>query len=250
MEKAILQGRPWNQLQTIDATPKNTYCRSRGAQLVPTLAHAFLGPKARVLAMTRDPTERVFSEDRYVSAFHDQRGAKHDTRCASASAEHFHEHMESEVAVVEECVASNWGSTSCQRKLCIEASQSPFAACPPGKLISGLYEGHFAEWRRLFGPRCGEPNRFFEVRLEDMAANPRDVLRSVADFLSLDINDTILDDMAHAERTRPEDSEGRIRVAGKIPDLGPMLNKTRVMLDAFYARHRQATLPSWTPCPP
>ena len=198
--------------------------------------------------MTRDPTDRVWSDYQYFSAFQRKDYAKCWWRAGGASTLHFHEHMEQEVRFVERCIADRWASKECARRLCKDLNAAPFSACPPGRLVTGLYEAHFAEWRRQFGPGCDGRSRFHEVRLEDLAARPRETMRDVAAFLGLEHGDAILADLAHAGKTNPEEHEGRLKVEGLIPRLGPMLNRTRELLDRFYARHGNSTLPRQIKC--
>ena len=120
--------------------------------------------------------------------------------------------------------------------------------CPPGRALAGLYDAFFRDWETAFDrPDCGSSN-FLRVAVEDVARDPRAAMERVAAFLDLDVADArVLDRMASANRTRPEDAQDARRHRPAV-DYGPLPRAARALLADFYERRRNATLPRDLAC--
>ena len=249
----------------IDATPANTYCRVGGSGIahVPFFARAVLGPRARVVAMTRDPVDRAYSDYKYFAAFQRPRGAAlgqvacpyrspPGARRASlrfeVSADHFARVASWAVDELDRCFDHGWKSAHCARLACHDLRAPPFAACPPGRVLLGLYDAFLGDWEAAFDrPDCGHRG-LLRVAVEDVNRDPAAALRRVASFLELDVSDAaVFAAMASPNRTRPQDAQDAARHL-PISDPGPVHPTTRALLEDFYARRASAKLPRALNC--
>lgn len=253
----------------VDGTPALAYCRTGGGgeQVTPGFARSVLGPGARVVAMVRDPADRAYSDYRYFASFQRDRSAAARDRRACAcglpklpgdkppfvyryapSLDHFDAVVRWEAARVDACVALGWDDRGCAEWACGVLQDPPFAACPPGRLLLGLYDAFLGAWERAFNCDTAKvPPGLLRVRVEDVARRPAATMRAVAAFVGLDARDAaVLAALASPNRTRPEDAHDRNQNRGtRLP---PMRNATRHFLDAFYARHAATRLPDRLHC--
>ncbi|CAL1599620.1 unnamed protein product [Knipowitschia caucasica] len=173
--------------------------------LVQDFVHA-LQPKARVIAMFRDPVERLYSDYLYFGI-------------SNKSAEDFHDKVSESLLLFQSCVSDS-GIHSCVYNSTVNQAM-------PVRLHIGLYIVFLLDWLSVFGPE-----QILVLRLEDHAHHTRETMDRVFSFLSLGP----LSEQLESNITRIPASNTR-RAADRT--LGPMLRRTRDLLRSFYRPFNQ-----------
>lgn len=158
-------------------------------------------PRAKVLVVTRDPVERLYSDYLYF------------LQGRNVSAEHFHSVVQKEIARFTSCLHYR-SLTSC----CYDSSNNPAL-----RLNLGVYVCYLREWLRVF------PDQVKVVALEDYSAHQVTTLLRIFSFLELDSPDIVkLSQFLNSSKT----SNTRTDSAQKK---GDMLPETRQILQDFYS---------------
>ncbi|XP_028916304.1 carbohydrate sulfotransferase 15 [Ornithorhynchus anatinus] len=168
--------------------------------LVQDFIHAFQ-PDAKLIVMLRDPVERLYSDYLYFAS-------------SNKSAEDFHEKVAESLQLFGNCLLE-YALRACVYNNTLNNAM-------PVRLQVGLYAVYLLDWLAIY-----EKEQILVLRLEDHAANVRQTMHKVFQFLNLgplDQKQEALVTRSPASNTRrPEDRS-----------LGPMWPVTREILLAFY----------------
>ncbi|XP_067676216.1 carbohydrate sulfotransferase 15-like [Haliotis asinina] len=162
------------------------------------MRHMYADPK--FILLFRNPTDRLYSD--YVML-------------GGRSAADFHEAAIQSVQVEEACMR-NHTVEHCLYSLDIGKRLQT-------RIFLGCYSVFMREWLRVF-PR----EQFLIMRTEDHDQDPIARLRTVYNYLKLNYTEDWLSSIANITHQR---------ASGKKLKQGPMLAKTRVLLDNFYRRY-------------
>lgn len=173
--------------------------------LVQDFIHA-VQPDARFIVMLRDPVERLYSDYLYFGM-------------ANKSVEDFHERVSESLQLFEVCMAER------SIRSCIY--NTTLNNLMPVRLQVGLYVIYLLDWMSVFSRE-----QILILRLEDHAANRKNTMRRVFDFLQLGP----LTRQKEADITKSPASNTR-RPANR--NLGPMLPITKEILQDFYRPFNQ-----------
>ncbi|XP_046342171.2 carbohydrate sulfotransferase 15-like isoform X1 [Haliotis rufescens] len=164
------------------------------------MRHVYTDPK--FILIFRNPTERLYSD-------YTMRGGR--------SAVAFHEAVRRDIQTEETCM-KNHTVEHCLYSLEIARTLRT-------RIFLGCYSVYMREWLKVF-PR----NQFLILRTEDHDEDPKSQLRKVYNYLKLNYTEDWLSFIANVPHQHV--SQKKIRQ-------GPMLEKTRVLLDNFYSRYKQ-----------
>ncbi|XP_067858419.1 carbohydrate sulfotransferase 15 [Heptranchias perlo] len=182
---------------------QNFYGRTANSEppyLIQDFLHAVL-PAAKLIVMLRDPVERLYSDYLYFIS-------------ANKSVEDFHEKVKDSLQIFDGCLMHS-SLRSCVYNCTVNSAM-------PVRLQIGLYAVFVWDWYAVFNR-----NQFLILRLEEHAADLKNSMRRVFDFLNLgnlteQLEAAIINNPASNTR-RPKDKS-----------LGPMLPETRRILEDFY----------------
>lgn len=197
--------------------------RAGAALEVPHLLRAVQGTRLRLVALLRNPTNRLYAAFWHYPHYKKRFGP---TEAGFAA---YHAEMASHVAA---CTASHGLDLCAFRFESLERRfERVFYHCD--QHFKGLYEPFVRAWTRVFSPRWREVALF--VRTEEYAARPRDVLGRVFAFVGLPVP---------ADEAWWAATLGAARSTNGAPrnwaSLPPMSAGTRAAVDAFYAPHNAA----------
>ncbi|XP_060575704.1 carbohydrate sulfotransferase 15-like isoform X2 [Ruditapes philippinarum] len=166
-----------------------------------------LNPNAKIIAMLRNPVERLYSDYLFFQQF--QQG----------SPEMFHEGVKNIIKDTYNCLRNN----SLRHCLYTPAKSRPGIVI---RLRIGVYHLHLKEYFRVF-PR----EQVMVIKLEDFSNNTYSYMKQIFSFLeisTLKAKDLqkIADPNQHANKRRKKDKQA-----------GEMLPETRKMLENFYRPH-------------
>ncbi|XP_048239440.1 carbohydrate sulfotransferase 15-like [Haliotis rufescens] len=133
------------------------------------------------------------------------------------SAEDFHEAVRRDIQIEETCM-KNHTVEHCLYSSDIARTLQTF-------IFFGCYSVYMREWLKVF-PR----EQFLILRTEDHDQDPKAQLRKVYNYLKLNYTEEWLSYIA---------SVPHVNVSKKKKSEGPMLKKTRVLLDTFYSRYNR-----------
>lgn len=170
----------------------------------PFLAQDFIHavqPDAKIIIMLRDPVERLYSDYLYF-------------KMANKSAEDFHQKVTESVQLFQSCVS--------ERSLRSCVYNTSLSNNMPVRLNLGVYIVFLLDWLTVFNKE-----QILVLRLEDYAANLKETIKKVFDFLSVGP----LSEQAEAALTKRPMSNTR-RVEDR--NLGPMFPVTRDLLRRFH----------------
>ncbi|KAL3971919.1 disabled-like proiein [Sarotherodon galilaeus] len=170
----------------------------------PFLAQDFIHavqPDAKIIIMLRDPVERLYSDYLYF-------------KTANKSAEDFHQKVIESVQLFQSCV-SEWSLRSCTYNTSLFNDM-------PVRLNLGMYIAFLLDWLSVFSKE-----QILVLRLEDYAANLKETIQKVFDFLSVGP----LSQQVEATLTKQPMSNTRRE---EDRSLGPMLPATRNILRKFH----------------
>ncbi|XP_051578613.1 carbohydrate sulfotransferase 15-like [Myxocyprinus asiaticus] len=173
--------------------------------LVQDFIHA-VQPDAKFIVMLRDPVERLYSDYLYFGM-------------TNKSVEDFHERVSESLQLFEACLAER------SIRSCIY--NTTLNNLMPVRLQVGLYVMYLLDWLSVFNRE-----QLLILRLEDHAANRKNTMRRVFDFLQLGP----LTLQKEADITKSPASNTR-RPANR--NLGPMLPITKEILHSFYRPFNQ-----------
>lgn len=173
--------------------------------LVQDFIHA-VQPDAKFIVMLRDPVERLYSDYLYFGM-------------TNKSVEDFHERVSESLQLFEICLAER------SIRSCIY--NTTLNNIMPVRLQVGLYVIYVLDWLSIFSRE-----QILILRLEDHAANRKNTIRRVFDFLQLGR----LTLQKEADITKSPASNTR-RPANR--NLGPMLPITKEILQSFYRPFNQ-----------
>ena len=186
-----------------------------GGVMVPELVHA-IQPGVKFVLMIRDPAERLYSDYIYFS-YRTLFNKNPATKQYKYNPEGFHLAVQQSLKEVRRC---------------LEAHPSRFCAWeqrryrPVTQIQLGMYSEFLETWLRYFPAK-----QFLVVRKEDLSVEPRAFFNKVTDFLELDrLSDTQLFGPG-GEKVK----QSNVRSGGRKG----MLDKTRVLLDEFYAPYNK-----------
>ncbi|KAI8520556.1 Carbohydrate sulfotransferase 15 [Branchiostoma belcheri] len=175
------------------------------AVLVVNLLRA-VQPHAKFILTIRDPAERLYSE--YLYFTHDKK-----------SAAKFHEDVIIAVDIFNACL-KNDSVRSCTYQPNLVKTRSV-------RLQLGLYEVYLRDWFSVF-----PPDQILVQRLEDHSKDPRATMTRVFEFLQLGPV------KGKSQKAIFSLKKGHARKSKDVR-LGPMLPKTRQILDEFYRPHNR-----------
>ncbi|XP_071114640.1 carbohydrate sulfotransferase 15-like [Haliotis cracherodii] len=164
------------------------------------MRHVYTDPK--FILIFRNPTDRLYSD--YM-----MRGGR--------SAEDFHEAVTRDIQIEETCM-KNHTVEHCLYSLDIGRTVRTF-------IYFGCYSVYMREWLKVFSRE-----QFLILRTEDHNQDPKAQLRKVYNYLKLNYTEEWLSYIA---------SVPHLNVSKKKKSKGPMLKKTRVLLDTFYSRYNR-----------
>ncbi|XP_071089470.1 carbohydrate sulfotransferase 15-like isoform X1 [Haliotis cracherodii] len=167
----------------------------------------YLIPKAKIIIILRDPTERLYSDYLYFQ--------KH-----RKSPDDFHREVLMAISSHERCVNKT------TIRSCI--NNRTIANTARVRLRIGMYYVYLQEWLRVF-PR----HQLHIVRLEDYADEPMDILKGIFKFLTLR---ALTSDEEESIFRKPMVANAR---RSKDKDLGVMREDTREILNNFYMPFNQ-----------
>ncbi|XP_067675364.1 carbohydrate sulfotransferase 15-like isoform X1 [Haliotis asinina] len=163
------------------------------------MRHVYTDPK--FILILRNPTDRLYSD--YMMMY-------------GRSAADFHEAARQSIQVEENCM-KNHTVEQCLYSLDIGKRLRT-------RIFLGCYSVYMREWLKVF-PR----EQFLILRTEDHDKDPKARLRTVYNYLKLNYTEAWLSSIAKL---------GHRRVSNRKLKKGPMLEKTRVLLDNFYRRYK------------
>ncbi|KAF7220376.1 carbohydrate sulfotransferase 15 isoform X1 [Nothobranchius furzeri] len=170
----------------------------------PFLAQDFIHavqPGAKIIIMLRDPVERLYSDYLYFTM-------------VNKSSEDFHQKVIESVHLFQRCL-SDRSLRSCVYNTSLYNTM-------PVRLTLGMYFVFLLDWLTVF-----HKEQILVLRLEDYAANLKETIKNVFDFL--DVGPLSADTEA-ALTKRPMSNTRRTQ----DKSLGPMLPSTRNLLSRFY----------------
>ncbi|XP_037542242.1 carbohydrate sulfotransferase 15 [Nematolebias whitei] len=170
----------------------------------PFLAQDFIHtvqPGARIIIILRDPVERLYSDYLYFTM-------------ANKSAEDFHQKVVESVQLFQSCLS--------ERSLRSCVYNTSLFYTMPVRLTLGMYFVFLVDWLTVF-----HREQILVLRLEDYAANLKNTIRTVFDFLSVG---PLSEQVEAALSKRPMSNTRRVQ----DKNLGPMLPATRNLLSRFY----------------
>ncbi|XP_067675789.1 carbohydrate sulfotransferase 15-like [Haliotis asinina] len=202
----------YHNMITGDATPSD-FSDFRGWPQIPQNAglekpvvltphlmrHVYTDPK--FILILRNPTERLYSDFIMMGG---------------SSAADFHKAVSRDIQVEENCM-KNHTVEQCLYSLDIAQRLQT-------RIFLGCYSVFMREWLKVF-PR----GQFLILRTEDHDQDPKARLRAVYNYLKLNYTEDWLSSIANVSHQR---------VSEKKLKQGPMLEKTRVLLDNFYSRYK------------
>ncbi|XP_046548042.1 carbohydrate sulfotransferase 15-like [Haliotis rubra] len=148
---------------------------------------------------------------------HDYRLYSDYTMLGGSSAEDFHEAVSDTIQIEEACM-KNHTVEQCLFSLDISRRLRT-------RIYFGCYSVYMRQWLKVF-PR----DQFLILRTEDHNKGPKAQLRKVYNYLKLNYTEEWL-----ASITRVPHQNASKKKKG----MGPMLQKTRILLDGFYSRYNQ-----------
>ncbi|XP_067676217.1 carbohydrate sulfotransferase 15-like [Haliotis asinina] len=163
------------------------------------MRHMYTDPK--FILIFRNPTDRLYSD--YMEL-------------GGISAAGFHEAVIQSIQVEEACM-KNHTVEHCLYSLDIGKRLRT-------RIFLGCYSVYMREWLKVF-PR----EQFLILRTEDHDQDPKARLRTVYNYLKLNYTEDWLSSIANVKHQR---------VNMRKVKQGPMLEKTRVLLDNFYRRYK------------
>ncbi|KAL3846986.1 hypothetical protein ACJMK2_017926 [Sinanodonta woodiana] len=156
-------------------------------------------PRARLIFIMRDPTERLWSEYVYSAR----------ANCFSASPEDFHDLVLESISRFQNCL-QNYSEKSCVYNFTIDTFK--------GRLRTGLYIMHIRDWLKVF-PR----DQVLFIRTEEYEKDIPYTLKRIFKFLDIGPPaDNIFKQMIECERQNVQTFKGT------------MFTKTKTLLDKFY----------------
>ncbi|KAL8591614.1 hypothetical protein ACOMHN_030500 [Nucella lapillus] len=175
--------------------PANTNCSVPRVLTADVVRH--LNPRAKVMVIVRNPTERLYSAHLFFSP--------------NSTRDEFHLQALKAVKAAKHCFQRHG----------VRACVYHHLANLTSRVDVGLYHVHLADWLRRF-PR----DQLHVIRLEDMAAKGEEVLQKAFEFLGVDLPDpSWTEAVAH---------QPIVRAGRRRRQQGPMLVETRRVLDQFY----------------
>ncbi|XP_046546410.1 carbohydrate sulfotransferase 15-like [Haliotis rubra] len=160
------------------------------------MKHMYEDPK--FIIILRNPTERLYSD--YIFLNHGD------------SPQSFHKDVLQAIQIEEDCMRNNslwWCLYSLD--LCNQL---------PTRIFIGYYSVFMKEWLNVFSRK-----HFLILRTEDYNSDMEGTLREVYDYLKLDYTEDFLNKIARIPH---------MHVTTTKKKAGPMLNKTRILLDNLY----------------
>ena len=159
----------------------------------------FVSPQAKIVAMVRDPVERLWSDYLYFD-----RGEKR-------TPDTFHEQLELEMERFQSCL-----ETRDLRHCCFSTKNSVKV-----QLSRGIYICFLQDWRENFG------DNLLVLTLEEYSERMVETLQRVYEFLEVTVDLGELQEMVDMSRTE------NVRQDSDVLQ-GDMLDETRVKLRTFY----------------
>ncbi|XP_067664163.1 carbohydrate sulfotransferase 15-like [Haliotis asinina] len=164
------------------------------------MRHVYADPK--FIIILRNPTDRLYSE--YMMRI-------------GQSAEDFHEAVSQDIQTEKTCM-KNHTVEQCMYSLDV-ANKLRL------RIFLGCYSVFMQQWLKVF-PR----DQFLILRTEDQDDDPKARLSTVYEYLKLNYTEDTLASITRAPHKNASKKKER---------MGPMLQKTRVILDGYYRRYNQ-----------
>ncbi|XP_067676198.1 carbohydrate sulfotransferase 15-like [Haliotis asinina] len=180
--------------------PQNTGLKKPVVLTPHLMRHLYRDPK--FILIFRNPTDRLYSD--YM-----MQGGR--------SSAHFHKAVSEDIQVEENCM-KNHTVEQCLYSLDIAKRLRT-------RIFLGCYSVFMREWLKVF-PR----EQFLILRTEDHDQDPKAQLTKVFNYLNLNYTEESMFSIANMPHQRI--NQKKIRK-------GPILNKTRVLLDNFYSRYKK-----------
>ncbi|XP_076437345.1 carbohydrate sulfotransferase 15-like [Babylonia areolata] len=180
----------------------NEFCSEPRVTVASQVHH--LNPSGKIIISLRNPITRLYSKYLFT--------AKSSELFKNPSPEQFHEYVGKSIRLYTKCFQT-YSVRTC-------VYNSTLARRSKIMIHEGLYSVFLEDWFRIF-PR----KQIYVARMEDYSPNIPVELERIYRFLELSpLTKTELDDI------------GAINIvnAGKNYDVGPMMNKSLFMLQAFY----------------
>ncbi|XP_046548040.1 carbohydrate sulfotransferase 15-like [Haliotis rubra] len=164
------------------------------------MRHVYTDPK--FILILRNPTDRLYSD--YMMK-------------TGLSAEDFHEAVSDDIRIEEACM-KNHTVEQCLYSLDIARKVRT-------RIYFGCYSVYMRQWLKVF-PR----DQFLILRTEDHDNDPEAQLSTVYNYLKLNYTEEWLASITRVPHQNASKKKKR---------MGPMLQKTRILLDGFYSRYNQ-----------
>ncbi|XP_071115443.1 carbohydrate sulfotransferase 15-like [Haliotis cracherodii] len=164
------------------------------------MRHVYADPK--FILIFRNPTDRLYSDYMMLDG---------------SSVAAFHEAVSKDIEIEETCM-KNHTVEQCLYSMDIARKLRT-------RIFLGCYSVYMREWLKVF-----TREQFLILRTEDHDQDPKARLRKVYNYLELNYTEDMLSFVANLPHRR---------VSKKKIKQGPMLEKTRFLLDNFYSRYKQ-----------
>ncbi|XP_067676205.1 carbohydrate sulfotransferase 15-like [Haliotis asinina] len=162
------------------------------------IRHVYTDPK--FILILRNPTDRLYSD---YTMRHGQ------------TPEDFHEAVRDDIRIEDACMRNH------SVEQCLYSVE--LARKLRTRIFLGCYSVYMRQWLNVF-PR----DQFLILRTEDHDKDPTAQLKSVYNYLKLNYTEEWLASITRVPHQNASEKKKR---------MGPMLEKTRVLLDAFYSRY-------------
>ncbi|ESP03823.1 hypothetical protein LOTGIDRAFT_156422 [Lottia gigantea] len=193
----------WNRI------PQNQGKTVEEALLTPHLIK-HIAPKTLFILIFRNPTERLYSDYIFLDLFRQQH---------NVSSENFHHGVVESIKMFEDCQITR------SMKSCLYDKQ--LHKDIPVRIFVGMYVVYLKEWLKVFNR-----GRFLIFRNEDYSKNIKQHVIHAFNFLDLKLpSDDEMEKISSRKRAFDQSS--------KKKSTGPMLDKTRTILNSFYKKYNE-----------
>lgn len=179
-------------------------------------------PLMKAIVMVRNPVDRFYSAFYYY-------GCSYSKRDVKFTPDTFHERAEREVAIFKTCLDAGKSPMTCAGDMFYYAEQ----------LIKGIYSVVLRNWLDVF-----TRDEFMLIRTETYAKKARETILSVHDFLGVEHppEDVLAEELV---KRYNEGSHENPNIEGCTGPRLPMHNKTRALLEEFYAPYNEQLALLW-----
>ncbi|KAK3583200.1 hypothetical protein CHS0354_025717 [Potamilus streckersoni] len=195
--------------------PGNTNLREPNITNADYVKH--LNPNVKIIAILRNPTDRLFSD--YLH-FRNQ--------YATASIKDFHHWASLAVEVFKGCLESKKSARECAYNEEVASKtvrKNEEVASKTGMhLRIGLYAIYLRDWFKVIPTK-----NILVLRLEDHEKQPQKTMKAIFAFLGLKTDKKLISRISKQMK-----ANGKEEMRSYRSTLGPMLPKTRQILDTFY----------------